>query len=427
MPKIASPDSAKRRRRWLAAGVVSALFLSFVLLRANSRLLWTMADLGLATPVIFSPAGNLVVSRETGIEEIDSHGRFLRTITDDPDIQPVLGAGSIGFYGYVPPTSEWGYGLVDWDGSTRWTLGEDARPNGPAACGADGTLFSYGTGSNLFVYRPDGTLSWKRIGISTTINPPAVALDGSVVVCSVDPVGLLLLEADGSERWRKGMSIAILPALARDARGGVYVGGRELICYDSAGNEKWRTANPFNAPLNGLGPPAVPTESGFIRLSVSPRGWVYAASVDGVIHVFDERGRHQWLFKEGFTNGGSDWIAFTDSGNALLCTSEFEPLNVPGGPLTKLGIGGVETNRRLVCLSPAGKVLWEQSLPGWIDLTLPRSRAELYEAWQRRFGLRDSQRLRGPVIGPDGTIYVLGATLRSLNKLYAIRSDEMER
>jgi outer membrane protein assembly factor BamB len=146
-------------------------------------------------------------------------------------------------------------------------------------------------------------------------------------------------------------------------------------------------------------------------------------SIEGVMQVFDERGRHQWSFKKGALAYGSDWIAFSDSGDALLCASDFKPLNVPGGRLTKLGIGGVETNRRLVCLSPAGQVVWEQSVPVELDWSLPRSSAELHEYWQRRFGFRDSQHLNGPVIGPDGTIFVLGSTVRSLNKLYAIRGD----
>lgn len=411
-----------KRKWWVISGAVLAVAIATVLVRANGRLLWIVSELDPVTPILISPAGNLVITRESGIDEIDSRGSLVRVITDtdDPDIRPFCAAGNVGTFSHLPPASGARYGLVDWEGSVRWTFTDDMEPVGPIASSADGLLYLYGRGWILYVYRPDGTMAWKRTGNSASSSPPAVAPDGSV---AVKGPAVLLLNADGSERWSRSPQLFGTTALFRDDQGNVYLAGPGLICLDPNGNERWQVENPSNIATRDSKPPAGSQGLHFTDLRVSPRGWVYSVSIDGVMHVFDQGGRHQWSFGKGSTVYGQDWIAFTGSGNALLCASEFKPLNVPGGPLTKLGFGGVETNRRLVCLSPMGQVVWEQSLPGELDWRIPRSRAELQESWQRRFGLRDSQALRGPVIGPDGTIYVMGFTARSLNRLYAIRGD----
>ncbi len=225
-------------------------------------------------------------------------------------------------------------------------------------------------------------------GVSARSSNPLVAADGSLYAFADDKVGRLT--PDGKVRWlaseRTGLPLAVTPD------GTVIAGGSDpgrrvkLAAFSPAGKKLWVFA------AGKALPPFAP--------AIAQDGTIYLGS--DRLYALRPNGKLKWSFRAHVPKKTEDPF--------------FDPPAIgPDGTIyvTLFDLGywreaRVVPKESLFAVSPAGRRKWQRAVSGWPTHILGRS-------WVPG----------GPMVGPDGTIYVLAVVGRGVpqtptkEKLYA--------
>ncbi len=241
-------------------------------------------------------------------------------------------------------------------------------------------------------------VQWRVRGGSRVIYAPAVSNRGTIYAVAADPYlytdyHLYAVTAAGDVLWRAPMGSTPESLLATGADDVVFVAGHErdyhLRAFDSRGAERWNidTWTFSNWYKSEQGLPVV-----------SPDGqYVYVGGTDGTVHAVATDGKELWGFN-----------ARDDFG---------PPIQVAVGPTGMIYCAGA----RLYALQPDGTVLWDQEVDG--DpigrpavapdgcIVVGSAAGLLYSffpdgrlRWRREVG--PPVQVGSPAINPDGAIYV---------------------
>jgi len=267
--------------------------------------------------------------------------------------------------------------------------------------GEDGTIYVRFADDWLCALNMDGSAKWEyEIGAST---PPAISLEGTIIIGSSNPSSLLAVSPDGQIQWRcqlQSRPNLIAPAINNE--GTVYiVTGHSINAVSSDGNLKWE----FVADDRIESSPAIHED-----------GSIYFACRNGLLYCIDNSGELKWFFPLGFggTNtspaiGPRGWIYIgsdlghlyaihPDAGYLVWMYTTEGPIRtspiVDADTLIYVGSEKHDGESILYAINPNGTVAW-------------RFRKDDY------FGASD------PAIGPDGILYISYGLERML---YAVRS-----
>ena len=400
----------------------------FLLSRRTDRMLWT-ADGGYPSGrIIFSPDGEIVVSHGQTIRLIDPSGKSRLLCEDRANLMPIASAGKQGFVAvrYAIGSSE--TSLIDWDGKEQWTFPMAALD---AQVTSGGMIYFFGSDTNFYALRPDGSVGWK---IPVETKSPwlqmAVGHDESVVLSTGASDRLMALEKDGSVRWiAEPTEGGKLGEIVRDSEGGLIIAGSDrLRSLSPQGKERWRISFPLDIPTQDGSKRMISRARGIFGLAVDRRSNIYCHSYDGLVYVLDEQGKYRWSYPRGNAGFGPNWIAFTESGDAIFGTGEYRHIAsvaTPGPAGGRFLSPSAEFNRHLVCLSPDGQLRWEVAVAGELNWFWPKSKIDMNYLWAARFGLAELNPVRSPFVGTNGVIYFArNAFNRGTAKIYAIRGDE---
>lgn len=317
---------------------------------------------------------------------------------------------------------------LDWSGRELWAFSTNGLSGRQVIDGATNIYF-VGPNWSICSLDSNGNLRWTAAYFSSVTNRwsdrvPAVSKNGMVAMVGSPADGLFVLNNDGSILWRdsavNGMPNQTGTSFAPN--GDLIVRkGWDLIRYDPTGRRIWVVDL---GKAMGTSKPAPPTSrspicrpDGTIYGSLSR--WVFAVSSDGKL-----RWKHALSGTDNLTmqrGWGADWATFTPEGNLVTVAAE-SYTNKVAGVMMKYDVA---ENERLICLSPAGNLLWEQNLPSanFQNLRIQRSWQEMRILWRTRFGRRQASKyLHDVTIVPDGTVYVAGSMAGKI-KIWAIRGD----
>jgi outer membrane protein assembly factor BamB len=425
-----------KRKWWVILACLAFLTVAGWLWASGGRALWSIESHVLTDKLVVSPQGDVVIQGWPGLVLIDRDGRRHPLVHDKATLVPLASTGERGLIALRISRTNSETILFDWQGQPQWTY---PAGNSQPELSPDGLIFFFGTGRNFYVLNPDGSLRWQRrlVGRGRSETPRlgtilAVGRDGSVALRTEnDSDGILLFERDGALRWelestlQKGYSY-----MTRDDEGGVIQAANDwLRSVSPQGEVRWKVTFPPDIPAEDAARRSgAPLVGGVQGLAVSDLGLIYCRSTDGLVYVLDADGHYRWSWPAGARGGaGSGWIVFDQLGNAILGTAKDH--NLKSVTTTTQAAGGqlmryAQTDSRLVCLSPEGKLLWNHPLGGDFNLFRPTSKQELHYMWETRLGLREWHQTRALTLGPDGRLYFLRYNWATRQgKLHAIQGD----
>jgi hypothetical protein len=420
-----------KRKRWVILFSCLSLSLVFWAWQVNNRELWSVETSPMYRLVI-SPRGEVAVHNEDRVELIDRRGKS-RVLSDyGRTVLPQASAGERGFVARRYDRLNSDTVFLDWEGKTQWSypvagLYTEVSPGG--------MIYILGSDTNFHALNPDGTLRWswslvRHLAGRNHEWAMAVGEDDSVALRIDASDRVLLFEQDGALRWTTRPTVQeIFVPMARDREGGVIQGAHGwLRSLSPMGEVRWKIAFPPNIPPEDSARRMGPAQgAGVHGVAASKQGLIFCHGSDGLVYVFDEHGVYRWSHPRGTIGAGPDWIAFSNTGDAIFGTAAHNAVKYVTGPVRGRkrfqSLSG-ETNRRLVCLSPEGELHWEIPLAGQFNLFLPRNKLELEYLWETRAGRRLVTPTRALATSPDGLIYFMRTdiSLRSA-RLHAIRGD----
>src|SRR5271156_2728758 len=145
------------------------------------------------------------------------------------------------------PRQRWLH-LFNPDGTPVWLNELTAGDLGPAALGADGTIYVADDRQTLYAVDRRGDLKWKFAATGGIVGSAVVGADGTIYLAT--GATMYALGTDGAVKWQAqpAQSWTTSPVLAAD--GTVYVGGPGGIsAYQSDGTFKW---NMRSKSVNGV-------------------------------------------------------------------------------------------------------------------------------------------------------------------------------
>jgi outer membrane protein assembly factor BamB len=252
-------------------------------------------------------------------------------------------------------------------GTLRWSAKTPNEGGFQIVIGPDGTLYhtSYppvdgSTGGRVYALNPaDGSIRWTFTAESGIVTVPAVGRNGLIYVCAATR-NYAIDAQTGTIRWQsspfEGRSLNKSPALGAD--GTLYISGNSLAAYDGeTGAFKWSARGVRNGVTGWyVTSPAIGAD-----------GTLYVGGGDFKLHAVDGKcGTDRWAIDVGQVGGA----AVGDDGTVYVTLLPFRNSNL--------------TPNQVIAVDPAnGAIKWTATdVPGEFS---------------------------PPAIGPDGTIYVLGA------------------
>jgi outer membrane protein assembly factor BamB len=302
------------------------------------------------------------------------------------------------------PESEATVSAIGSDGTLRWSAHVGKAPNWVPAIGGDGTLY-VGTerpDTSLIAVGRSGAVRWTATDLGPIDSSPVIAPDGTVYVASEDGTRYAI-DAAGQKKWgftAGGRFNVASPALAPD---GTIVVGREdgrLYGVAADGTEVWTYQVPV--PENANRPPP------FWGSPVIDRdGRIYFTPPDEHLYALTPDGKLEWRLQlplqsqgvvppaigaDGTIYVGGDGLHAVDPSGQRRWTYpgpyppivlDFQPPVVAGDGSIYATVGG-GIYRGVYALAPDGSLKWDYPTDGF--------------PWG------------APVIGLDGTIYVVDTT-----------------
>ncbi|MBI2948519.1 MAG: PQQ-binding-like beta-propeller repeat protein [Verrucomicrobia bacterium] len=256
-------------------------------------------------------------------------------------------------------------------GEKLWEFNAGMIITQPPAIATDGTIYfttsaPFGQNNKIYALNPDGSKKWEVTGTAQSALSPTLGSDGTIYIAS--GANLHAYNSDGTRRWTSaalGGLTRTTPSLGPD--GTVYVGAndRKLYAVNPDGTQKW----------------AFDIGQFLPRISLFDFSYPPAIGRDGTIYF----GIQDFMFFNGFffavnPDGTVQWQVFVGF-------SVFGPAIDEDGTLY-FGL----SNGTLQAFNADGTKKWE------------------FVAGGSLFNI-------GPLIGPDGTIYVVS------NKLSAVNPD----
>jgi outer membrane protein assembly factor BamB len=340
-------------------------------LRLNKKLLAPLLLLAAATPVFAADLGTNLWTLATG---------------RNSDTSPAMdGHGVL----YV---STWLGDLwaVNTNGSVKWVFHGGREMKSSPAIAADGTIYVGSRDRKLYAVTAAGKKKWEFKTGAWVDSSPGIADDGTVYFGSWDKK-FYALNADGAKKWEFATGGEIVSSPAIGADGAIYFGShdRKFYALNPDGTKRWDFAT--GGPI--LSSPAI-----------GAQGVLYITSVDGKLYALNPDGTKRWEQRTGgvsessptvgldgtvFVGVNSNYCAVTRDGQKLWSHTlwQYFPADYvdSSGTIAADGTsyftGG---DNRFWAVGPDGK--WKWSL--WLD----------------------AGSVSSPVIGPDGTIYVLSRT-----------------
>ncbi|MBN2289741.1 MAG: PQQ-binding-like beta-propeller repeat protein, partial [Candidatus Glassbacteria bacterium] len=230
------------------------------------------------------------------------------------------------------------------------------------AFGADGGLYFGSWDEYLYAVSPQGFLQWKFKAAGAVSSGPVVGPDSSVYFGSWGS-RLYGLHSDGTLKWELYLSgdLRCTPALGAD--GTLYFGlDGKLRAVSSAGRLLWTYK-----PADSQNPPAV-AEDGTIYFNSGTGGYY--------LNALYPNGKVRWRFQLGKAQAGGASI----------------------GPDSTVYVSAVD----LFAVNPDGTLKWKYDATTWPTDSMPASSFE-----------------HTPIVGPEGTVYVVGTDRR----LHAINPE----
>lgn len=203
-----------------------------------------------------------------------------------PPASPVIGNGGTIYVG-----ASFFYAIRP-DGTLQWKFNTGSYVAGPAAIGADGTIYVPSRGY-LFALDPNGNKRWRFTGQSEYPlgSAPAIAKNGTIYVNTFDGV-LHAIRPNGTLLWKyktEGIvtDVPSSPAIARDGTiyfggAGEYMGrGGYFYALNPDGSLRWK----YHPGCDQTAP------------SIGGDGTIYFASdACGAIHALNPDGSEKWTY-----------------------------------------------------------------------------------------------------------------------------------
>ena len=263
---------------------------------------------------------------------------------------------------FIGPTWSW----------LKWTdvISHTSAP----AIDLNGTIYVGSLDNNLYALSPtDGSLKWKYTTGDQIYSSPAIGVDGTIFIGSND-ANLYAINPDGTQKWAylTGNMIWSSPALATD--GTVYFGSKDGVFYalnPANGVLKWK----YQTGNSIFSSPAISAIDGTI----------YVGSDDMKLYAFTPQGTLKWFYP---TQGLIDSAPTVGAdGTIYFCSDDhnFYALNPDGSLKWKYPtedllfssaplIGNDGTiyvaieNGSLYAFNPDGTVQWEYSIASGFDV-----------------------------------------------------------
>ncbi len=247
------------------------------------------------------------------------------------------------------------------DGSQRWHFsGAERDPIGytdTPVLGLDGAVYVTRVSfdreaQRIYAVNPDGTMRWMKRGVFS--RPAAIGLDGSILVTG-EFGGLAAINPDGTIRWAHGAGNIPGGSVAVATNGTILIGNGGNIFGDGA----IHAVSPDGSELWHYSTGELPTSSPII----GPDGTIYSTFTGGRAIALTASGQPRWNYQ---------------------IDGELPPDVVVTSPaLAADGTLYFGAGSSLFALDPGGRLLWRKDIA------------------------QGQSPLSAPLIGPDGTVYVV--------------------
>ncbi len=341
--------------------------------------------------LLLVPFSNLVAHPE---------GTILWSLQIGPysDASPAVGTNGVIYFS----TYRGKLWAINPDSTVRWTFSTGFEMKSSPAIGADGTVYVGCRDHKLHAVRPDGKQKWEYKTGGWVDSSPALGVDGTIYFGSWDGK-FYALSPDGFKKWdfTTGGPIVSSPAIGTD--GAIYFGShdKKLYALNPDGTKRWEFATGGQI----ISSPAI-----------GPEGTIYFTSVDGKFYALNPDGTKRWQLHTGgitesspvlgpdgtiYVGINSNYCAITRDGRmtwryTIWQASPSDEIDSSGAIAADGTSFFSSDDRHLFALGPDGKFLWNVFL--------------VYAS------------ASSPVIGPDGTVYVL--SWDPAKGLYAVKGTE---
>jgi hypothetical protein len=256
------------------------------------------------------------------------------------------------FYAYYP------------NGTLKWTLdvGGEKMFTGYPTIDSNGTIFVGTSDGYLFAINPDGTIKWNYF-INANVRTSSVDNKGNIYFTSRNK-RVYCLNSNGTLKWKSSEISIFDDCPIIDDDGTIYLAPRTdwLYAYYPNGTEKWRVDLPDSEGIP----------------SIAPNGNIIIA------------GKHYYIMALDPSDGNILWKYHVEDNYEWMTTSAIGA----DGTIFFAYTGYSDRKGHMCALNPDGSLKWETEFIGDIQ---PYSSLNTNGA---------------PVIGSDGTVYVVSWFLR---------------
>jgi len=408
----------------------------------QGNLLWRYNS---ATPltslVTVGSGGKLYVASDHNLQAISAFGKLQWSKAFGDTIgQPVASPNG----NVIVSGGGLGLSSVAADGTIAWSESTAPLAMSQPAIGADGTIYLGYNGGKFSALNPDGTAKWN--GTSSLAGPTALnAVESNGTVYVATSLGTEAFSSTGTSIWTSSDvtgNVAIGPngliysgSDAFNANGTVAysipAGGAAVVSIGTDGTE-YRVNGPILQSFSSAGVAGWQVNAAaayFGEPGVAPDQTVYAAQVGSNFLAFDAVGAIRWISNP---TRGADAPLITQDGTIYTSSATLDSNGVKksslnlNGSAPSLGADGslyTTSEKQLIAQGLDGSLYWTFSVnPAGLSavgsdgsIFLSDTHGNLHSVsmigTQNWSAALDVDRF-GPVIGPDGTVYV---TTRSGN------------
>jgi outer membrane protein assembly factor BamB len=274
------------------------------------------------------------------------------------------------------------------DGTEKWRVNIGNAHSSPAI-GNDGTIYCGSNHGTLYAIYSNGTQKWEaHIGAGWAFSSPLVDENNMIYCASTDSNVLSAIYPNGTIKWNfyAENRIYCSPVIGDDLT--IYIGSNDGFLYaiNQDGTMKWKYY------CGG--------SLGVDEIAINDNGIIYCGASSGYLYALYPNGTLQWKVKTGWIKGSCPAIA--DDGTIYVGDQSYHRIYAiaPNGTIKWF----FQTQDDILS-SPAidkNGIIYGCSYDGYIYAINPNGSLK----WKFEAGKEGIE--SSPIIGEDGTIYIVG-------------------
>lgn len=193
---------------------------------------------------------------------------------------PAIAADGTIYFGTMIGDSDGYIYALNPDGTLKWRYLTGYFITSDPAVGLDGTIYIGSLDHYLYAMNPDGTLKWRFLTGDIVKSHPSIASDGTIYFTAFDNT-MYALNPDGTEKWRFGYGGSGCNAVTIASDGTLYIAGGDVYALYSNGTVRWHYTLEPDEYVDHSTPAISADGTIYVGIFVDHGGEILAVNPDG--------------------------------------------------------------------------------------------------------------------------------------------------